>query len=507
MRRSRLVLGVACWIGIGFAGACERGSSELARLREDLRACDYGAACASAMKAVQALPPPAASSAEGVEARRLAIRVALLALAAFPPLKPGSFEPPPATRLLEEAQALQEPDAAAVAEMLARPTCEALRAVRRVEESQGPWADVARTARAQVLAQVLASVTPEQAHEHGEAARALIGCSMSEGASPAALLVEMRNELYDLADRCAAVSASDPIVRASCEAIRTLQARQALALPWPEFGSGGLPYVLPPQSLRGTGVRTTPRFLFLLSAGRFGVVDQPSLAPGIRATPDLRIEWLADLRDRHRPEDLVPVIEHALKGRELRVMNEVPVAFFAVDRATVAADLFEVLTALTAASDAVAAVALEDRTHAVSLFFPLNFLIPNRMLLDPLGDARAFGGGALRVVLSPFRADLRFAEQTAAVAISGRTSRDLRDLYRAARTLLSDRAAPARIEVADTVPFALLTAVVEALSFVVPDAAMRDAGSFDQTMPARRQDSRPVPLCPVIVVSPIQSAQ
>ncbi len=445
-----------------------------------------------------------ATGADGLEVRRLALRVGLQAAAAFPPLDPAVFPPPSAQDLAKEAEVLGDPAAGAVATLLARPSCKALQDTLAVSESGDPLASSALMAGMHALAQVLAAVTPDRASGFAQAARDLIGCTMSDRASPAAVLVQTRQVLHDLAQRCRRSPPPEALAQSSCQAVQDLLARRPLPLPWPDAGAGDLLYTTPPASLRATGLHRTPPFALVLAAGRLGVFDQPVLAPGVLASPEIRVDWVLDLRGRHVPDDVVLALQGVLEARKPVALEEVQAVFFVVDRATPTSELFEVLLALTAVSDAVAAIAMTLPGRPDPVFLPVNYWIEHRVLMDPLGRGRAFGRDPPLVVrLAPFRAEVAHRDRTEVVEFPGGNPADLRPLYRAARSLIGEETSVSARVISDgPVPVGLLASVVEVLSFRVPDPALDSPGAFASAAPLRGRDARPLFLCPVTVVAP-----
>ncbi len=419
-------------------------------------------------------------------------------------MDPSLFPQIPAQDLVQEADALGEPDAGAIASFLARPTCAALRRVLDTAESGGPWSGAAWAAATSALAETLAAATPERATSLALAARDLVGCLLSDRASLTTALVKTRNLLHDLAHRCRTSPRGDPVERASCEAVLDLLANRTLPLPWPDASGGDLLYTMPPTSLRQVGVHLTPPFALVLAAGRLGVFDQPILAPGVLATPETRVEWVLDLRQRHRPDDVVLALKAVLETRKPVILDSVPVVFFVVDRATPTAEAYEVLLALTAVSDAVGALALTVPGRPDPVFLPVNYWITDRILMDPTGRGRAFGRDpALVVRLAPFRAEVAYRDRTEVVELSNGQAVDLRSLYRAALALVGDEVSPsARVVSEGPVPVNLLAGVIEVLSFRVPDAALETPGAFRAVAPLRGRDARPTLLCSVVVVAP-----
>lgn len=498
-RRSAALVAVAV-----IAVTCKGHDPATSRLRDALKDCDHGPTCSAALAEVRSLPPEAATSPGGVEVRRLALRIGLQAAAAFPPPDPATFRVPPVADLAREAEALGDPGAITIASFLARPLCEVFQNTLALVESGGPYAEPALTAGIQALAQVLAAITPDRASEFARAARDLIGCTLSERASSTAVLVQARNLLYDLTDRCGRAPLSNPVARASCQAARELLSQRTLPLPWPDAAAGDLLFTTPPRSLRGTGLHGTPPFAVVLAAGRLGVYDQPVLGPGVRATPETRVDWVVDLRERHVPDDVALALKRALDRRKPVPFGEAQVVFFVVDRATPASEMFEVLLALTAISDATAAVAMTVPGRSDPVFLPVNYWISDRILMDPTGRAVAFGRGEAMVVgLQPFRAEVALHGRTEVVDLPTGGPTDLRPLYRATRSLIGeDTVVSARILTDGPVPVGLLTAVIEVLSFQVPDAGLESPGAFGSVFPLRDPDGRPSPLCSVIVVGP-----
>lgn len=484
--------------------ACKGRDPDADRLLGALRACDYGATCASALAQARSLAPDVAAGADGVEVRRLALRVGLQAAAAFPPLDPAAFPPPSAADLAGEAEALGDPDAVVVASLLARPSCKAFQDALAVHESGGPLAQAALMAGMHALAQVLAAITPDRVSEFARAARDLIGCTVSERASPAAVLVQVRQLLHDLARQCQRSPPSEAVAQSSCKAVQDLLAHRTLPLPWPDAGGGDLLYTMPPASLRSTGLHQTPPFALVLAAGRLGVFDQPVLAPGVLASPETRVDWVLDLRGRHLPDDVVLALQGVLETRKPIALEEVQAVFFVVDRATPASEFFEVLLALTAASDAVAAIAMTLPGRPDPVFLPVNYWIEGRVLMDPLGRGRAFGRDPPLVVrLAPFRAEVARRDRAEVVEFPAGNPVDLRPLYRAALSLIGDESAVSARVIADgPVPVGLLASVLEVLSFRVPDPALESPGAFGSAVPLRGRDARPLPLCSVFVVAP-----
>lgn len=482
--------------------ACRGRDPGVSRLLETLQKCDFGPVCASALSQVRALSPEVAESPGGAEVRRLALRVGLEAASAFPPLDSETFPAVSAEDLVREAHATKDDEAGTVASLLARPSCGLLQDALSVYRAGGPYSEAALMAGMQVLAQTLAAITADRAFEFGLAARELVGCTMSDRASLGAVLVQTRALLHELAEQCRRSPPAQILAKSSCKAVQDLLLQRTLPLPWPDSGAGDLLYAMPPPSLRGIGLHRTPPFAVVLTAGRLGVYDQPVLSPSVLSSPETKVEWVLDLRSRHVPDDVFLAFKQIFESRKPVSLDEVQAVFFVVDRTTPAAELFEVLSALTATSDAVAAVALVIPGRPIPVFLPVNYQIEERILMDPLGRGRAFGREAAMLVrLTPFRAELMLRDRTEVVTFPRGTQVDLRPVYRAAWSLIGDGGpVSAKVITDGPVPVGLLTSVIEVLSFRVPEAALESPGAFSSAVPVRDRDARPLPLCAVIVV-------
>ncbi len=307
-------------------------------------------------------------------------------------------------------------------------------------------------------------------------------------------LVEARGRFYDLVETCDDSARTDVSWQASCQEARSI-AMKPLPLPYPSAESGEMLGALLPPALRELGVSFTPPWMFVLSAGRVGVVDQPVLAPGIRQTPDIRVEPLLDLRERHKPDRLGAGLTRAMEGRKPHDLGPMQIVALLVDRGATFQDLSELLEALLVATDATPVVAILPSRNRAPIWLPLNWRMEKRILMDPIGVRLAMGPApTLRGNLGPFSARLAAeGSGTEARDVSlgidpsqspGHT--DLRGLYRTVAEIVRDRTdASAILTVEPNVLVGLLLNVLEALSYRVADQQFVSNAAFDAAAPLR----------------------
>ena len=476
---------------------------------EALRRCDYSTQCSRAVAAVAALDEETRESRAGMELRMLALEAVIGAIASFPSANEGFLSDcgkSPASAMAEatnEALALASMGvygAAEASEVLAfmkAPSCAGLERLGQVRRSREKA--LAAMAQMSVLGQTLAAMEPHRAGFFAEVARQLVGCNLSERASPAALLVELRNRFYDLLDQCA-------FDTGSCERAKALARSHSMGLPLGEASSGTVVGALVPVSLRGLGISFTPPWIFVMSAGRLGVVDQVRLGPLERQVRDPPDSELMDLRAPRGPHVMQSVLHHALEKRKPWDGLGLPVAAVAVDRSTTAADLLDLLEALSSVSDAVAVAAILPEGGRLPTYYPLNYRFESRPLLDPGGGIRAFPrkGPDLTIELGPFAATVSSARGERLVSLPRDMGLpDTRDLYRAAKELApppQEALGTVRVVVDPAVPVGLLLGAIESVAVQCPDSALTSLRAFASAAPVRTA-SRPAWLVPVSVVT------
>ncbi|MBM4395571.1 MAG: hypothetical protein FJ087_07770 [Deltaproteobacteria bacterium] len=491
---------------LALATACRGGPPS--RVVDALRACDHAAACAEAVAAIRALDASARAGASAVEARLLALDALLAAHASYPGPKeaflaqagvPGAKAAEAIDaeiKDLSSAGAAGAAGAAEIAAFLAEPSCEHRDRVAAIASAGGPFARTALLAETTVVGEVLASIEPHRAGSFADAARALVGCTLSERVAPAAVLVALRNRFYDLVDACGALKTASAAVRQSCAAAKDLADTRSLPLPIGDASSGTVAGATVPVATRGLGLSFTPPWILVLSAGRLAVVDQPVLEPGVRQVRDPEDTELLDMREPRGTHVIQSVLHKTFSTRKPWEGPLHPVAALVVDRAATTSDLFEVLEALLSVSDAIAVAATLAPGARVPQWIPLNWRIEARMLLDPQGIRNAFpkAGPDVSVDLGPFSAVVRAGASERPVDVprpSGERSYGVPDLRELHRAVLEVAPPPGRgmtsvrFQVEPAVPAGLLIPALEAVAVRVGESALSSAVAFAVASPER----------------------
>lgn len=496
MLRERLLF--LALVSVGFLFCCRKGGSEEEGLLRALTACDFAETCSKALGAAMAVQ---GGSGGGDEVRRHALRVALEGQAAFPGFDTGKFAVPPLEKLAELAKGIGEARGSAIAEFLAAPSCEKMVELLGVEPGDF-WAWPAWMAVMKVLAQSLSAMSAERATAFAIGMRHLVECTLSPRTPLERVPIQARKLLSEVVGRCEQKPAS-LAARATCEAAREVLDKRDLPLPWPDAGAGNLVFASLPQVLRGIGIHLTPSFAFVVVAGRLGLFDQVVLEPGVYEAPEIKVDWLLDLRGRYHPHDLLMALKEALEKRKAKAIGDAQVVFLVVDSASPTKELLTVLQGLLAASDAVAAVAAALPGQAEPTFVPVNYY-KDRVLIDPTGRPVAFGRERfLQVRLRPFSIDFVFAGRATSVELQGPRAPDLRPIYKAAVELVQDETPSAIIEASDAVPVGLLVSVLETLAFRMPNESLASLGAFASSSTQRAPAGGPRLLCRVLVVQPL----
>lgn len=487
-------------LSLGPSEGCKKEGRDLDRLLAALRSCDLEKTCEEALSKVKALPPEVKETSEGQKIRTLALKLKLIEASAFPDNPSPSLQKTSFSEIKAEASALGLEDAFKVAELLEAPTCERFLALSYV--SRPEFRPLALLARIKVLATLLAPVEAFKAAEFGMAAKGLLGCTLSQRATLATSLVEARSLLSRLVEECRSFEDLPKPLAKSCDNARSLVFERPLPLPWPDVGAGDLFYAMLPRSMRGLGIRGTPPWAFVVAAGRLGVFDQAVLGEGVTASPEQTVDWRLDLRQRHTQDELKYVFSEAFSTRKPYPLGDGSVVFMVVDASTTASELFEVLDAFLATSDALLAIGAHVFGQPEPIFIPLNYRIEERILLDPLGIPTSFGKEApIEVTLEPFSITLQGNE------VFSSTPKDLESallkLYTRVEDLVGPKARPLRLRVGKTVPFERVISVLETLSFKVPKEDAKE-GRFRSAGPQRGRDGAPARLCKVAVVAPIE---
>ncbi|MBL6975217.1 MAG: hypothetical protein ISR64_05740 [Deltaproteobacteria bacterium] len=516
---ARICVTVLAIGALGLAG-CGKGTSSLDEWKTALVACDYGDACIRATRAVRSMTPDQGKTTGGYEVRALALKAGIQALAAFPPGMDGFLDKIGLDRgqaiaaLKADAKALSAaPEwaghtsgALSLLDFLASPSCEGFAAVEAVGTSGGFFSDSAALVGIGALAQLFASAEPVMAHMFGKVARSLVGCTLTDRASTGAVLVEARNRLLDRVDDCTRNRPADAAFRSSCKEAGALLESRSLALPMPDVGAGDLLGAMLPRSFRGVGVNLTPPWSLVLTAGRLGIWDQPVMGPGVRKSEATIVSPMMDLRKPHVSDSAFYVVREAIKARKVHKLGKVPICALVVDQSTTVKELFEVLEAILAASDAIPLVATTAVGRSVPTFVPINYRVTRRIMLDSTGARTQFGTKpAIEATLSSFVAgfDLGGQKRTAELgkAFSGQ-ERDLRAAYRAAMELEAQNPGSSmHLVVRPAVPVELLLEFLQALAVRIPEPNLETARHFRSARPLRRSDGGFDYLIPVTVVA------
>lgn len=513
----RCVQGVGAMLVLAALAACGPGRRELAEVGAVLDRCEEPAACGAAWARLAAMSPEIRDGDAGVAVRIKALRAGIEALAEFP-------EPPPAflasaqvdlaglvKALDAEVKALADNPAAreagAVLKFQLEPLCANAALMAPVESGSGPFAATARLVRMSALAQLVSAVEPERAETFAEGARLLVGCDLSDRTRPEAMLVEARNRFYDLVAACPEQAAAGALAR-SCEVARGVVRDRTLPLPLPDVSSGDFAGAVLPQG-HGIGLRLTPSWVLVLTAGRLSLLEQKILAPGVRAAGEAPVTELIDLRRPHVLDDIRYVVAATLKTHPPMAWRDgIEILAVAVDQSAVFSDVAEVLEAIVAETDAHPVVAMLPPGYRTPLWLPVNFRMSFRPLMDPLGQIRKFAleGAPLDLALTPFSITVRgkaerIAEIPRGADPDGVRKADLRDAYGLVAERIGSAANPsAHLAVAAAVPAGLLFPLLDALSVRFPPEAMATLASFAAARTPLGKQGRPEMLLPTVVI-------
>lgn len=501
--------------------SCRPGGRELAEIGEVLDRCDDPAACGAAWARLTAMDPERRDADSGVAVRLKSLRAGIESVAEFPEPHPaflaaaGLDMPGLIAALAAEVRALSShavaQDAERVLALLQEPSCANAEALDTIEAGDGPMARAARLARLSVLAQLVSAVDAQRSEVFASAARLQIGCRLSDRAQPAVVLVEARNAFYDRVAACPETPTTGPMGR-SCEVARAVAREKSLPLPLPDVTSGDFAGAVLPSG-HGTGLRLTPPWVFVLSAGRLSVLDQKVLPPGERAAGEMPIAELLDLRRPHRIDDLRLVVAETLKTRRpLAVREAVDVIALAVDQSAVFSDLAEILEAIVAETDAHPVVGVLPPGYRNPMWLPLNYRMSFRPLLDPLGQVRVFAKAepALDLAMTPFSLSLRGAGQPQVAEfgrggeLEGMRRADLRAAYSLVAGHLDEGTddASAHLSVAAAVPAGLLFPMLDVLANRFSPHALSGAAAFLNARTRLGRGGQPEMMVPLIVIRP-----
>ncbi len=498
-----------------------RKDEELSKVASALGKCDDPAACAKAVGVLRSLDRSRRDSEEGIDARLLALRVLIAALATFPEpdrafLEGAGLEPDRTQALLEEeARAIEGlgprgagvADARTILNLLRQPSCERLMALDPLEAAAGPFTDVAYMAHLGALARMVGQVQAMRVQTYADFARTLLGCRLRPDIDDAEVMLTARVKLDEVASKCPRGAGALPQVKASCQKAAEL-VDTALPLPLPGLASGELAGAMLPPG-RGYGLSFTPPWILVLTAGRLLILDQPVLPPGARTIERPVPVTLVDLRQDHGPQNLRFAISDAREHRpdvEFHGSKWFPLA---VDRTATYSDLMEVLEAMLAESDATPALALLPPGARTPFFLPLNYRFSSRPLIDMWGARKLFvkDPPALDLFLSPFTLAIRAAgvDKTVDVitipAEGGPPRQDFRAAYLAAAGAVGDGPArSARLTAAPSAYVGLLAGVLEGLSLRVSPGRLNSSSSFATAAYLRDRDGLPEALVPLIVI-------
>lgn len=499
--------------------ACSGVSREVADIGAGLDRCDTPAACGAAWARAVAMGPERCAADSGGGVRLKAVRVGIEAVAEFPEPQAAFLEAAGVdsvgmlTSLDAALQVLGDvpdaADAAVVLRALREPVCANVEALEPIESGDGPFASTARLVRMTALGQLVSAAEPDKADVIAAGARLVVGCTLSDRAQPDVVLVEARNRFYDLVTACPDAAVGGALGR-SCDAARAAMREKGLPLPLPDVASGDFVGAVVPSG-HGTGLRLTPSWVLVLSAGRLSVLDQKVLPPGVRAAGETQIGELIDLRRPHRVDDVRHAIAETLKTRKPVPLDErVAVVALAVDQSAVFSDLAEVLEALMAETDAHPVVAVLPPGYRSLMWIPLNYRMAFRTLMDPVGQLRRFPSGpnALDLAMTPFSLVLKGRpEQTAEFGrgsdVEGVRKVDLRDAYRLVADRVNEGAEPfARMSVAAAVPAGILIPLLDAVANRFQSEALASAGAFSNARTLLGRMGEPQLLVQAVVIRP-----
>ncbi len=498
--------------------SCRSGGRDLAEIGATLDRCDDPAECGAAWARLATLAPERRDADSGVAVRLKALRAGVESLAELPEPNPAFLEAAGVdmsglmAALSAEIKVLSSnavaQDAERVLDLLREPSCAHAEALDPVEAGDGPMARVAWLARLTVIGQLVSAVEAQRAEVFAAAARLQIGCRMSDRAQPEVVLVEARNLFYDRVAACPETPTAGPVGR-SCEVARTVMREKSLPLPLPDVSSGDFSGAVLPSG-HGTGLRLTPSWVLVLSAGRLSVLDQKVLAPGVRTAGETQIAELIDLRRPHRIDDLQLVVAETLKTRSLMAWAEtVDILPLAVDQSAVFSDLAEILEAIVAETDAHPVVALLPPGYLNPMWLPLNYRMSFRPLLDPLGQVRVFAqaGPPLDLAMTPFSLTVqggghpKVAEFGRGGDMEGMRRADLRSAW----SLVADEVgegdpASAHLSVASAVPAGLLFPMLDVLANRFSPHALSDPSAFLKARTRLGRGGQPQLMVPLVVI-------
>lgn len=365
-----------------FVGFC-KWHSKIEKLCEDLEGCRFDDKCAKAVEGITRLSEEERQSSKGIEARLLAIENIIYSKI----VDQGFAKRAKIEDAIEwakneyiglkrdVAQSSELEELEKVFAFLRIPTCETWMALLDLSQSNSRFRRLAEMVALSKVYEILKKHSPDEVHLAEMLARDMIGCTMSSLASPSAVMVEIRNIFYDLVDKC-----DESKGTSFCEEVKRFAKEMVLYFPIPNVQDGMLFNALLPKNVRGFGIEINGPWFLILSAGRLYLRNQGSLPPKIRQVIEPEMRQIFDLREPHTLDHILAVFRTHLKERRFLAINNMKIVGLIVDKNAPTKELFEVLEALTADTDAFFMIATHDERTTKPKFIPLNYKYAFRAL-------------------------------------------------------------------------------------------------------------------------------
>jgi hypothetical protein len=471
--------------------ACKKHEDSVSKV---LKNCDFKAECVSAFNDV--LKDPNAFSETTAD---LAVKVGLSALTAFPPdstiLKSlGLYGD--RTKLLTLVEHLGKSRAKEILGYIEKPDCEGFSKMKSLMEGGGEYSEFALSVVVSRLAELLASLVPQYAHEAGEAGKIMVGCLGEDARDGVGALVKVRQLLKEALEECGEVENTQ--VRRTCLSAQKLLLEKPLSLPLPEVVSGQVFSCVLPSSLREAGVVLTPPWVLVLSAGRIGLFKQQVLQ-GDAEFVQAKVKWFFDLRKPQALSSLALALKEEISSLSFYEIGGLQVYFVVADKDTTWKEFSSLLEAMLSVSDAVAMLGVAHAKETL-LFIPFNYRERGRRLLGYDGREVTFGEEkGLLFEIDPFSAILSLGQEGQRVEIGSEDQRDLRGVYQKTMELTNNSPVSCLFKPGEAVRLDLIVALQEAVSFKVSNDALSSHLAFAKAPALRGERGHLEPLCRVVV--------
>lgn len=506
---------VALSVALVVACACSRGGDTAGNGLAAIESCDYGPACAQAVQKAGTIPDLSPE----FKARLLHIR--MNALIKFPEADSEFIESIGLKKdrgyldLITEQEVLSRDaeaaahaaDARQILAFLQAPVCAGFMELEALQKGGGLFADSAAIARMSALMQLLSAVTPENSGTIALAVRQLVGCTLSERAELAAVMVSAKNLLIEILERCPVDPGADLVFKAVCAQGKDFVSKLSIPLPMSDSRSGEFAGALVPGG-RQMGMLLNPPWMLSLAAGRLMVVDQVVLAPEARQVPELAMVPLMDLRQTHRQDDIKTSIYQAMKTRKVwkkDADDRASFIFLAVDKSTTFADLADVADAIMSETDAFLLLAIQSPGATHPVWRSVNFFIRTMPLFSPDGQMSSWAAveGQPEFELTPF--SLIYKGKSVELVRGGKglnaEDYDLRAVNKLAEDIVgNERPRAAAMKVSPAVTVGLMIGVLEAMSVRFDKDAHVSAGAFASSQGLRKSLGKYDVLLPWTVV-------